>query len=102
MPSHLLHRNLTPAPDFLQRGGMIAEDTVRARLRALLDAGVLPRRVPRKLVGGRSEGRGQCGICDVHFKSGYIEYEVDIGQAPMPLVDRRCLELWAEEVQQDG
>jgi hypothetical protein len=53
------------------------------------------------LVGGRSEGRGRCAICDVHFKSGDIEYEVDIGQASMPLVDRRCLELWAEEVQ-DG
>jgi hypothetical protein len=61
--SNRLRRNLTAVLGFLQRGGRIAEDTVRARLRALLDAGVLLRRVPRTMIGGRSEGRGRCGIC---------------------------------------
>ena len=93
--------NLTAVIGFLQRGGsdvQIAEDTVRTRLRALFDARVLPRQVPRKMVAGPSDGRARCVACDVHFRRGDIEYEVDVGEAPMPLVHRRCLELWAEEV----
>jgi len=93
--------NLTAVVGFLQRGGsdaQIAEDTVRTRLRALFDARVLPRQVPREMVAGPSEGRARCVACAVHFRLGDIEYEVDVGEAPMPLVHRRCLELWAEEV----
>jgi hypothetical protein len=50
------------------------------------------------MVAGPSEGRARCVACDVHVRLGDIEYEVDVGEAPMPLVHRRCLELWAEEV----
>jgi hypothetical protein len=76
----------------------ITDAEVRVRLRVLFDGGALPRRVPRTLSAGRSEGRGRCAACDVHFLLGDIEYEVDMGESPMPMVHRRCLELWADEV----
>src|SRR4030095_14380695 len=99
--SNLRPRNLTAVAGCPQRGGrgvQIAEDTVRTRLRALFDAGVLPRQIPRQMVAGRSEVVARCVASDVSFRLGDIEYEVDIGEAPMPLVHRRCLELWAEAV----
>jgi hypothetical protein len=63
----------------------VTDDEVRALLRALFDSGVLPREVIRTVFAGRSQGRGRCVACDVPFRLGEIEYEVDIGKAPLPV-----------------
>jgi hypothetical protein len=79
----------------------VTDAEVRTRLRALFDSGVLPREVNRTVFAGRSQGGGRCVACDVPFRLGEIEYEVDIGKAPLPVVHRRCLELWVDE-ERDG
>jgi len=57
------------------------ENELRQRARALIQDGVLPRRLPEKTWGGYGTG-GLCALCAQSIQQTDVEYEVQDPQGP--------------------
>jgi hypothetical protein len=74
----------------------VSESAIRAQLRRLVEGGILPRGAPKAVGSGRSQGRGRCTGCGVHFQRGDIEYAIITDQLVSLALHSRCIELWTE------
>jgi hypothetical protein len=77
------------------------EETLRAKIRERLTAGMLPRKPPQKVWGGRGTRR-QCAACDAIISDAEIEIEVEVEIDTSPghlFFHPRCRVLWEEERQ---
>ena len=74
----------------------LQESEVRARLRTLMQGGLL-QRVAAKRIAARP-GAHSCVACTAPITKGETEYEVQ-GMAVLLYFHCRCLELWALEAQ---
>jgi hypothetical protein len=75
-----------------------SEDLIRTRIREHLAHGLLPREEPPVIVGGLSRGGRRCIVCAHEFRAGEPEYEVTTAGVVRLSFHRRCLELYAAEV----
>lgn len=76
----------------------ISESAIRAQLRGLLEAGILPQGPAKALVVGQNQGQRRCTACSVHFQRGDVEYEIIVAKTVSLVLHRRCIELWTELV----
>jgi hypothetical protein len=73
------------------------ESTIRERLRALFEDGVLPRTQPTRLRGGLCFEAHPCIACgDVIFK-GQVELEVSTPAGVLVFLHARCGGIWGRE-----
>jgi hypothetical protein len=79
----------------------VTDDEIRLRIRQLLDDGTLPRDQVRS-VAVRRTGGASCVACGVVFDSGESGYEVTTPRGLVLLLHRRCLELWATLIREEG
>ena len=79
------------------------EETLRARIRDRLTAGMLPRKPPQKVWGGRGTRR-PCAACGEIISDAEVEIEIEM-EAEAEVAARhlffhpRCRVLWEEERQ---
>jgi hypothetical protein len=77
------------------RGGSDDGAVIRARLRALIDAGTLPSKPPTKMFAGPAFINHPCTVCGAGIRPGETKYESDV-RTRILRVHRRCYELWRE------
>jgi hypothetical protein len=73
------------------------ETKVRARLRALMNTGVLPRVQPNRVWIGPCQVTHPCAACDESIGPGETELEASPPAAGPIFLHRRCWNLWALE-----
>jgi hypothetical protein len=71
-------------------------DTIRARVRRMLEAGALPCDEPGKVWAGRGVGT-HCAACGEPIAVTDIEFEVDLASGTTLRLHRLCHEIWREE-----
>ena len=84
-------------------GGMDADSTTRddiarTRIRELVASCVRPGLIPSNLYAGPSRGGRICAACSTTIAKGQIEFEATLPGDLMLYFDRRCADLWAQEV----
>jgi hypothetical protein len=79
--------------------GTVAESTIRARLRSLIDEGTLPHTEPKHSWSSMSPGPGRCGACGVALTEGELEYELTTAAAAVIFrFHPQCFTLYASVV----
>jgi hypothetical protein len=73
------------------------EGTVRQRVRALLDAGILPGIRTGEIRGGSREELGGCGICSAGIGIGDLSFAVPQLVGAAVIVHGRCFSIWTQE-----
>lgn len=71
-------------------------DTIRARVRRMLETGALPCDEPGKVWAGRGVGT-HCAACGEPIAVTDIEFEVDLASGTTLRLHRLCHEIWREE-----
>ena len=71
------------------------DDVLRARIRELIAAGLVPCDEPHKVWAGRGNGT-HCLACGQTITSAEVEYEVDLASAVFR-VHRACFATWRKE-----
>jgi|SoiMetStandDraft_2_1073263.scaffolds.fasta_scaffold121595_1 hypothetical protein len=84
-------------------GGMDADsttrdDVARTRIRELVASCVRPGLIPSNLYAGPSPGGHTCAACSTTIAKGQIEFEATLPGELMLYFDRRCADLWSQEV----
>lgn len=82
------------------RGGgdpIVDEATVRQRVRALLDNGILPGIRASEILGKKRQVRQECTICGASIGVGDMAFEIPPPAGAMLAVHRRCFDLWMQE-----
>jgi hypothetical protein len=82
-----------PRPPF--RGGgdpPLDWAAVRARVRMLIDASLLPKIFAGQAWAGPCESRHECAVCRIVIEVGEVEYELPLGGVQV-FVHRRCFVL---------
>ena len=82
------------------RGGgdpLVDEATVRQRVRALLDNGILPAIRASEIVGRRRQALNECTVCGARIGVGEMAFEIPPPAGPVLVVHRRCFDLWTQE-----
>jgi hypothetical protein len=79
-----------------------AEAPICARLRRLIDEGVLPRAELKQVWARVSPGAGSCTGCGDAFTAGEPEYEFRSARAVILLLHRHCFVLYARMLQDGG
>jgi hypothetical protein len=81
----------------------LPEAGIRARLRSLIDEGVLPRAEPRQAWSWTSPGSRRCTACGLSVVKGELEYELTTAAAPGILrFHLQCFRLYAGVVAEHG
>jgi hypothetical protein len=84
----------------LLRGGVDErppDDVIRARLRALIEGGVLPRAGSQRLWAGPSRDGHACIACELSIAHGQIEFELTTLAGGLVFLHRHCVELWTRD-----
>jgi hypothetical protein len=84
----------------LLRGGVDErppDDVIRARLRSLIDNGVLPRAESRRLWAGPSRDGHSCIGCGLSIARGETEFELTTVAGVPVFLHRHCVELWTQD-----
>jgi hypothetical protein len=84
----------------LLRGGVDErppDDVIRARLRALVEDGVLPRGESRRLWAGPSRDGHSCLACELSIACGETEFELTTVAGVVVFLHRHCVELWTQD-----
>lgn len=71
-------------------------DSIRARVRQMLETGALPCDEPGKVWAGRGVGT-HCAACGEPIAVTDIEFEVDLLSGTTLRLHRVCHEIWREE-----
>jgi hypothetical protein len=71
-------------------------DTIRARVRQLLEAGALPCDEDGKVWAGRGVGT-HCVACDEPIAATEVEFEVELTSSTVLRLHRQCHAIWREE-----
>ena len=64
---------------------------IRARVRELVESGVLPEALPTRVWVGTSEGR-ECLVCRERIQSGQVECEVELASTVIAYMDWLCFQ----------
>ena len=82
----------------MDSGGPVSEEAaIRARLRAMIASGFLPRSQPPRLWAGPCREEHVCTGCGGTIKAGETEYEVPGAAGVVLFFHRQCIDLWALE-----
>jgi hypothetical protein len=73
------------------------ESTIRERLRALIEDGVLPRSQPARLRGGLCCETHPCIACADIITTGEVELEVSTPVGVLTFLHSRCGSIWGRE-----
>ena len=71
------------------------EAAIRARIRTMVETGVLPCDEPEKTWAGKGEGK-YCAACGQRISQTEFEFEVDVAGTTLRL-HRLCHQFWLEE-----
>jgi hypothetical protein len=84
----------------LLRGGVDErppDDVIRARLRELIEGGVLPRAKSQRLWAGPSRDGHSCIACELSIARGDTEFELTTVAGVVVFLHRHCVELWTQD-----
>jgi hypothetical protein len=88
--------------DSVVSGERIAdESSVRERLHALINGGVLPRVRPNRIWAGACREAHPCAACGSTISEGETEFDLLTPAGVMIFLHPRCINLWPDEAR-DG
>jgi hypothetical protein len=73
------------------------EETVRQRVRVLLDRGALPSIRPGEIWGGASMANHACTVCGVKIGVGEVKFDIPPPNGVVVPVHRHCFAIWTQE-----
>lgn len=77
-------------------GEVMDRDSVRARIRIMLETGELPCDDAERTLGSRGFGR-RCSACSEEISVDELEFKVELASGLTLRLHRRCHQLWLEE-----